>query len=183
MGPPALHTPRLRLRALSMADAPAIFAYSQDPEVASHVLWETHASIEDSRAFLSVVESRYDGGLAMDWGIELEGRVVGTIGFFDRRDDHRRAELGYALGRAFWGRGLMVEACAAVVDHGFDTLGFHRVVASTRAENVASQRVLEKAGFRREGLRREHLHVKGRWWDIVVFGRLAHEREVGCAGS
>ncbi len=175
MGPPDLRTPRLVIRALRRTDAEDIYAYARDPLVAEHVLWDAHASLDDTHTYLGLVEARYGHGVAMEWGIELEGRVVGTIGYFDRRDDHRRAELGYAIGRPWWGRGLASEAATAVLTHGFEALRLERVVATARVENVGSQRVLEKLGFRREGTLRHHLFVKRRWWDLTYYGLLEQE--------
>lgn len=180
MGPPELHTPRLHLRPLLLRDADAVYAYARDAEVARHTLWDAHTSIEDSRTFLALIASRYESGVALDWGIEADGVLVGTIGFFDRREDHRRAEVGYALARSWWGRGVMVEALRAVLGYGFDRLGLHRIVASARVENGASRRVLEKVGFRLEGTARQHLSVKGHWWDVALFGLLVTEWEDGC---
>ena len=176
MGPPELWTARLRIRPLRRTDAEDIYAYARDPLVAEHVLWDAHVSLDDTHTYLGLVDARYGHGVAMEWAMELEGRVVGTIGYFDRREDHRRAELGYALGRAWWGRGLVSEAAAAVLTHGFEALRLERVVATARVENVGSRRVLEKLGFRREGTLRHHLFVKRRWWDVAYYGLLAQER-------
>jgi ribosomal-protein-alanine N-acetyltransferase len=173
--PPILRTERLLLRPLSDADAPALFAWQSDPEVARYVLWEAHRSIDDTLAFLRSVGDRYSRGEPFDWGIEHEGQLIGTIGLFDVRHDLERAEVGYALARSHWGRGVMREAVAAVVQHGFDTLGFRRVVARAREPNVASQRLLLALGFVREGTLREDLYAKGQWWTNAYFGLLVGE--------
>lgn len=178
MGPPDLLTPRLRLRPLRRADADAIYAYSKDPAVAEHVLWDAHASLDDTRAYLAMVESRYLGGVALEWAIEHDGIVVGTIGYFDRREDHRRAELGFALAPWMRGQGIVAEAARGVLAYGFGTLRLQRVVATVRVEHAASRRVLTKLGFTEEGTLRRHLYVKRRWWDVAYYGLLADEREV-----
>ena len=179
MSPPVLVTPRLRLRPLRRTDCDDIYAYARDPLVAEHLLWDAHTSLDDTHTYLGLAESRFQSGSAIEWGVEYQGHVVGTVGFFDRRDDHLRAELGYALARPVWGRGLATEAAAAVVAHGFGALRFERIVATTRVENTSSQRVLEKLGFLREGTLRHHLFVKQEWWDIAYYGLLKHPRSSG----
>ncbi len=86
--------------------------------------------------------------------------------------EHRYAELGYALAHDHWGKGYVSEAIGAVVPFGFNTLGFRRVEAITRPENVGSIRVLEKNGFVREAHLRENIFWNGTFHDSLYFGRL-----------
>lgn len=96
---PDLETDRLILRKLTMHDAEDIYAYSKDPEVARHVLWDAHRSIGESRAYLRYMIRRYRMTEPASWGIELKetGAVIGTIGFMWIQDDNRAAEVGYSL--------------------------------------------------------------------------------------
>src|SRR3712207_4904035 len=111
-GPPRLETERLVLRKMTLDDAGAVFAYASDPEVTRYVLWETHRSVEDSRAFLDLTERKYEGGGEPDWGMAYkgDGRFVGTCGFVGWNREHARAELGYVLNPRYRGRGLVPEA-------------------------------------------------------------------------
>lgn len=172
-----LETDRLILRRMTPNDAEAVFAYASDPEVTRYVLWETHLSIEDSRAFLELVAGKYESGGEPDWGIVYKGdhRFVGTCGIVSWEPDHARAELGYALSRHYWGRGLMVEAVRAMIAFGFDRMDLNRIEARCITENVASARVMEKAGMTHEGTLRQREFIKGAYRDIEVYSILRGE--------
>src|SRR5438093_12140577 len=124
---PRIETPRLVLRKLTPEDAAEMFAYASDPEVAATTTWEAHQSMGDSQVFLRQVQYWYDSGAPGPWGIVLKsaGRLIGTIGLTVTRH-HFRAELGYAVGRPWWGQGLTTEAARAVIHYGFDELGLNR---------------------------------------------------------
>jgi ribosomal-protein-alanine N-acetyltransferase len=89
--------------------------------------------------------------------------------------EHARAELGYVLSREHWGRGLMPEAVRAVIRFGFGRMGLNRVQARCIAENVASARVMEKAGMAYEGTLRESEFIKGAYRDMKLYSILRRE--------
>ncbi|GGO88510.1 N-acetyltransferase GCN5 [Wenjunlia tyrosinilytica] len=85
------------------------------------------------------------------------------------------AHIGYWVDQAVAGRGVMPTAVALVVDHCFGAVGLHRVEVCIRPENIPSRRVVEKLGFREEGLRPRYLHIDGGWRDHLVFAMTAEE--------
>ncbi len=171
---PELDTKRLLLRRMTMADAQDIFAYSRDPEVSRHVLWDAHRSIHDSRAYLRYIQRQYRNNEPSSWGIELKetGHLVGTIGFMWWNQENRSAEVGYSLSRVQWNRGLMTEALREVIRFGFEEMDLHRIEAQHEVSNPASGRVMEKVGMRREGVLRGRLYNKGRFVDVAVYAIL-----------
>lgn len=173
-----LETNRLILRKMTLDDAEAVFAYASDPEVTRYVIWETHLSIEDSRAFLDLVTTKYQSGGEPEWGIVYKGdhRFVGTCGIVSWEPYHARAELGYALSRDYWGRGLMAEAVGAMISFGFKEMNLNRIEARCIAENTASARVMEKAGMLYEGTLRQRELIKGEYRDTKVYSILRDER-------
>jgi ribosomal-protein-alanine N-acetyltransferase len=174
---PSLETDRLTLRKLRPADAGAIFAYASDPEVARYALFEAHRTIEDARAFLDLVASRYQSGGEPDWGIVYkgDGRFVGTCGFVNWRPEHARAEVGFVLSRAYWGQGLMPEALLAIISFGFERVGLNRIEARCIAQNTASARVMEKAGMTYEGTLRQREFIKGAYRNMKLYAILNSE--------
>ncbi|MEB3198425.1 MAG: GNAT family N-acetyltransferase [Candidatus Sericytochromatia bacterium] len=175
---PTLTTPRLRLRPLTLEDAPAIFAYAQDPEVSRYTAWEPHRSLADSEAFIrDYALPRYAAGLPEPYGLTLPGddRVVGTVGCFAVTPDRHTMELAYALARPLWGQGLVCEAARALLDHVFAHFPVRRLQARCKQENLASARVMEKLGMRHEGVLRAALWHRGRDWDMVFYSVLRHE--------
>ncbi|GAA1912895.1 GNAT family protein [Streptomyces sodiiphilus] len=85
------------------------------------------------------------------------------------------AHIGYWIDRDVAGRGVMPTAVALTVDHCFRTLGLHRIEICIRPENLPSRRVVEKLGFREEGVRPRYLHIDGDWRDHLVFALTAEE--------
>lgn len=174
---PVLETPRLKLRPLHMRDAADIFAYSRDPEVARHVLWDAHRSLADSRAYLRFIHRQYRSGMPSSYGIVLKETncVVGTIGFMAYSEENRSAEVGYSLARWLWGQGLMPEALHAVLNMGFHTLQLHRIEAIHETSNPASGRVMQKCGMKHEGTLRERVLNKGHYTDVEIYGILCSD--------
>jgi ribosomal-protein-alanine N-acetyltransferase len=108
------------------------------------------------------------------WAIEVDGHATGGIGLSPRMDVHRlSAEIGFWLGEAYWGRGIMTEAVGAVTRYAFHTRGFIRVFAEVFEWNPASMRVLEKNGFAREGVLRRSATKAGHVIDQVLFAAVA----------
>lgn len=171
---PELETGRLILRKLTMHDAEDVYAYSRDPEVARHVLWDAHRSIGESRAYLRYMLRKYRMNEAASWGIELKetGRIIGTVGFMWVQDDNRAAEVGYSLARAQWDKGIMTEALTAVIEYSFLTLRLNRIEAIHELSNPASGAVMRKCGMIREGTMREKLFNKGKYVDVDLYAIL-----------
>ena len=143
---PTLETERLILRKMTLDDAEAVFAYASDSRVSRYTLWEAHRYIEDSRAFLELEVSKRESGGEPYWGIVYKGdhRLVGTCGIISWEPQHARAEIGYALSREYWGRGLMPEAARAMIRFGFERMSLNRIEARCIAENAASTRVMSR---------------------------------------
>ena len=114
---PVLETQRLLLRPLKMSDCQDVFAYSRDPEVARHVLWDAHQTIGQTRGYLRYILRQYRNGDPSSYGIVLKdtGHVIGTIGFMWLNTENRSAEVGYSLAREYWNQGFMTEALRAVL--------------------------------------------------------------------
>jgi RimJ/RimL family protein N-acetyltransferase len=105
-----------------------------------------------------------------------DNRVAGGVGTRITNVEQREGDLGYVLRKNLWGQGIATEAARAVLDFAFDALGLHRVWATADPENVASVRVLEKLGMRREGLLRRNIFVRGAFRDSAVYAILEDER-------
>lgn len=172
---PTLETPRLRLRWLRDDDLPALFAIFGDEETMRY--WSTPkvADVGEVAAIVERIRGSFVARDAFQWGFaERESdRILGTTTLHRINWTHRRAELGYALNRAHWGRGLASEAVSAVVTFAFERLGLHRLEADTDPRNAASIRVLERLGFVRDGLLKERYHVGGEVQDALLLGLLA----------
>jgi ribosomal-protein-alanine N-acetyltransferase len=115
-------------------------------------------------------------GVALPWVVLYGGRFAGqlTIGSI-QWGSARSAQVGYWVDEMYAGRGVTPTALAMAMDHCFFVVGLHRVEANIRPENHASRRVVEKLGFREEGLRRRHLHIDGAWRDHLCYALTAED--------
>lgn len=172
-----LTTPRLLLRPLADADAPAVFAIFSHPEVMRY--WSSPPFTDMAQAERLVRDSQESHATSgyRQFGIvrQSDAALLGTCTFFAFHTASRRAEMGYALGRPFWGVGYMHEALTALVDYAFTALDLHRLEADIDPRNTASARTLERLGFRYEGLGRERWIVEGEISDTAWYGLLARE--------
>jgi RimJ/RimL family protein N-acetyltransferase len=156
MFPPTLHTPRLTLRPPQLSDAQAIFdAYAQDREVTRHLIWAPHRSVAETDEFLRRSLADAEDGKHLPWVITTNGdeRLIGMIAL---RPNGHKADVGYVLARSDWGKGYMTEALRAVIEFAFTLPNMRRVWAVCDVDNVASARVMEKAGMEREGIMRKY---------------------------
>jgi RimJ/RimL family protein N-acetyltransferase len=112
-------------------------------------------------------------GTPTNFAIEVDGQAAGGIGFIPGTDVERiSAEVGYWLGQAYWGRGIVTAALVAVSDFAFSSFELHRLFALPFAENVASRRVLEKAGYALEAILRSSAIKDGRILDQALYGKM-----------
>lgn len=158
-----------RLRPLVPADAPSLARHANDREIWLDLrdLFPHPYGLEDARAYIARVAAQEP---VTSFGIEVDGEVAGGVGLRPGEDVERvGAEIGYWLGRALWGRGIATEAVRAVTAHAFGTLGLRRVFALPFARNAASCRVLEKAGYVREGLLRRSALKDGVLLDQALY--------------
>jgi [ribosomal protein S5]-alanine N-acetyltransferase len=171
---PLLETPRLILREIVPADTDAIFRIRGDYEVTKYNSGAAYEHPEQAADLIGAMAHAYQEGTELRWGITLKGTdtVIGMCGFnyWIRRDC--RASIGYDLAHAYWGTGIMTEAIRAIIDFGFDRMALNRIEADADARNLASARVLEKVGFKREGLQQEQFYESGMFNDLMLFALL-----------
>jgi ribosomal-protein-alanine N-acetyltransferase len=150
-----LTTERLTLRPLRLEDAPALHAVYAEAQVAHWIGVHTLADVEAEIAqHVNTYASLGYGFLGVEH--RASGALIGDCGLQPFEHRGPEPELGYDFAPAAWGRGLATEAARAVMAHAFGALALDRVIAVVKPDNVASQRVLEKAGLARAGARRAY---------------------------
>jgi RimJ/RimL family protein N-acetyltransferase len=173
---PTLHGERCTLRPWNAGDIPELPRLADNRRVARNLthLFPHPYSINDAVAWVALNTSATPRLFA--FAIEVEGKLAGGCGVspFDGVF-HRTAEIGYWLGEPFWGKGIATDATRAAVAWAFEDRKFARLEAGVFEWNPASMRVLEKNGFRREGVVRKSVEKDGRLLDRVLFGRLASD--------
>ena len=174
---PRLQARRLSLRPLTSNDVPDLYEIFSDPEVTRYWSSPPYTEMAQAEALLAEIEESFLQRTLFQWGVEREadGKVVGTVTLWQLDIGNRRGESGFALGREAWGQGLMTEALGALFAFCFGVLGLHRLEADVEPANERSLALLERLGFRREGVLRERWFTYGEWQDSVMLGLLAEE--------
>ena len=171
---PVLDTPRLRLRHPRPSDGPAVLAIFGNPQAMRY--W-SHEPLADPKAATHYIASM-DEGFAeralFQWAITepAADELIGTVTLTSWQRVNRRAELGYMLSPAHWGKGFASEAVRAVLRFGFEAMDLHRVEAELDPRNEASARLLERVGFQQEGLQRQTWYLYDEWCDSALYGIL-----------
>lgn len=179
--PNPLSTPRLHLRRLRRGDADSLCSYRSLPEVARYQSWESFGP--DDAARLIEDQCDQEPGIPGTWFqmaiVETATeRMVGDCGLHCQQDDPRQMEFGITLAPSHQGRGYATEALGCLLHFVFATLGKHRVLAVTAAENHAAASLFRRLGFRQEAHHIEHRWDKGHWDSELVFAILKREWEV-----
>jgi RimJ/RimL family protein N-acetyltransferase len=170
---------RLILRRFRRGDAAAFAAYRTVPEVAAFQSWDAPYSLEQAEQFVRGLETA-DPDTPGAWfqlaaTARQDGTLVGDCGASVALGDPRQVEIGFTIAPEHQGNGYATEAVRRLVDYWFRDRGKHRVTASCDARNIASARVLRRAGFRQEGHLRESTWAKGEWTDDLLFAVLKRD--------
>ena len=174
---PIITTPRVVLRWISEDDIESLYEIFSSPQVMRY--WSS-APLADREAAADLQREIAGGNESetmLKWGLALRDSdtVIGTTTLFNLSLDNGRAELGYAMAHAHWGKGYMNEALTALVSHAFEVMELRRLEADVDPRNAASIRTLERLGFQREGFLRERWHVNGEIQDAFFYGLLRRE--------
>jgi RimJ/RimL family protein N-acetyltransferase len=178
MNQPTLGTARLLLRPFVPADAGRIAELAGTREVADTTVSIPHPyPISTAEQWIASHANAWLEDRAAHFAISLlpHGPLIGGISLRDIQREHYQAELGIWIGKPWWGNGYASEAVEALLHLAFDQLGLNRVHAHHLNRNRASGHLLERAGFRREGLLRQRVMKWGRFEDVVLLSILRAE--------
>jgi [ribosomal protein S5]-alanine N-acetyltransferase len=177
---PTLRTSRLTLRAFEDGDAPELQRLAGAREIADTTLAIPHPyELDHARAWIGQQQREATRGRAINFAIDLRstGALIGSVGLRDIDPEHLQAELGFWIGREWWGNGYAREAAAAVIAFGFEKLGLNRICAHHMNRNPAAGRTLEAAGMKREGYLRQRVRKWGTYEDVVLYAVLRDDRD------
>lgn len=171
---------RIRLRKLRLSDAQDIYKNLQDKEMVKWTLnipwpYKKEHAIKWIRATHYGIKKRKEYSFAIV--LKDENKLIGAVSLMHIDWKHKNAELGYWVGKKYWGKGYATEAVKLILKFAFRRLKLHRVWAGLFEENIASRRVLEKNGFKLEGILRENRFRYNRWHNDLRFGILKKEYE------
>jgi len=168
-----LETDRFTLRKIQSGDIEILHSYWSD-DIVTEYMNTSFKTLEESQEMVELFNSLSETKEAMRWVIvdKHNGDVLGSCGYHNVKAEHRRAEVGYELGRNYWGKGIMQEVMRVVLQHCFETIGFNRIEAFVAVGNDRSMLTLKKLGFKSEGILREYEFVQKNFQDQVVLALL-----------
>ncbi len=175
---PTIRTARLLLRPFARADAGAVTELASAFEIADTTISIPHPySLQVAIDWIAGHRRARQRGLGFRFAITQaeSAQLVGCVELRDLTQEHAQAEMGFWIGKAFWGHGYASEAGSAIVRFGFESLGLNRIYAFHMARNPASGRVLQKLGMQREGMLRQRVRKWGRFEDVMAYAVLRSE--------
>jgi len=173
---PAIGSDGLALRVLRRQDASDWYAYLRDPAVTRHTSWWLAGVADLEQLITACLAGQPAGPVRLAIADTASDRLRGTIGFNEISAPHQRAEIAYDLAPELWNRRIASRACAAVAAWALGSLGLQRVQATVLDSNLASRRVLERAGFHAEGLLAAYRVVRGEPRDFWMYARTRDAR-------
>ena len=177
-GTAELRTERMTLRRYRPEDADSLYQrLGTEPSTYAYSGWNPYATLETARKSVRGFIDGYGGERAYSWVMDIDGVVVGTIGAYDYKGD--RIEVGFSVVKGWRGRGLATEALGKVLEYLTGSEGIPRVTAWCAAENVGSQKVLERAGMRLLRAERGALAVGDRVYDRLTYEYRGRPRRRG----
>jgi len=177
LAPSPIESERLLVRLVAESDLPALLEVNSSEEVTSLLPYATWASMADAQAWLKRMDSIQASGSGLQFAVVSKSSrlAIGTCLLFRFEEKSARAELGYVLGRAYWGHGLMHEALTALIECAFSSMSLRRLEAEVDTRNRSSARLLQRLGFMKEGLLRQRWIAKGEARDVEMYGLLRDE--------
>ena len=171
---PVLRSKRCFYRQFQEKDAQAFFRLRSNPVVMEFMDSVYINSEEEALLKVKSIIDDFDQRNGINWVIidKETDKFVGYIGFWRLMKEHVRAEIGYALSPAFWGKGIMYEAAKTVLEFGFETMKLHSVEANVNKGNQRSVSLLNKLGFLKEAHFRENYLFEGKFLDSIIYSLL-----------
>lgn len=176
---PVIEAPRVHLRHLEESDTDSLFEIFSDREAMRYWSAPPFQKRAEAAELLAEIHECFRQKTLLEWGIarRSDNKVIGTTTLFHLDEKNRRAEIGYALNRRFWGNGFVNEALISLFNFAFAELNLHRIEADVDPHNAASIRVLERLGFQKEGHLRERWIVGDEIQDALFYGLLRRDWE------
>lgn len=174
---PTLETENYRLRGLTIADAAKLFEFMSDKNTMKYLTPHPVKTEAEMKEKIEGKLKRYGDQKEIPWVIlnKQKEEIVGQFEFHKLHMWHKKAEMGVVIQGNYQNKGVMTEILVKLLDFGFETLGLNRIVGDIFAENVGSEKLLNKFGFRKEGVMRQTDFDGEKYHDTVVFSLMRSE--------
>ncbi|MBI9034579.1 MAG: GNAT family N-acetyltransferase [Bacteroidales bacterium] len=171
---PELQSERLYFRAFIFSDAAHLFEIRSNAEVMTYMDRDAQTEVTESEKMIDGIQDSFENKEGINWAIieKDSHEFIGYFGYWRIEAESCRAEIGYALKPEFQGKGYMRETLKTMIAFGFNEMTLHSIEANINPANVASQRLLENASFKKEAHFRENWFFNGKFIDSAIYGLL-----------
>ncbi|MCD4670643.1 MAG: GNAT family N-acetyltransferase [Actinomycetia bacterium] len=168
---------KINLRKLKKSDAQSIYKNVKDYDIAKYTKIIHPYKLKDAQDFIKTTHKNIRRKKAFELGIEIKKskEIIGMMSLIYIDHENKNAEIGYWLGKKYWGNEIMEEAVKLILNFGFKELKLVRIYARVMHPNIASAKLLEKSGFQYEGRMRKTTLRKGKWMDDLRYSILSDE--------
>ena len=168
---------QINLRKLKKSDAPSIYQNAEDFDIARYTTLPHPYKLKNAEDFIKSTHQKIRKKKAFELGIELKENkeIIGMMSLMNIDCVNKNAEIGYWLGKKYWGKKIMKEAVKLILNFGFKKLKLVRIYARVMHPNISSAKLLEKSGFHYEGRMRKTTLRKGKWMDDLRYSILSNE--------
>ncbi len=177
---PVLHTERLTLRKMNDGDLNQLFKIRSDKENMKYISRPVAQTMQDVIDLMGRTEDAFNNQDGINWAIarKEDDLMMGSIGFYRMKKEHYRAEVGYQIHKDFQLKGVTYEALKRVVDYGFKEMKLHSIEADINPDNIASIKLIEKGGFKKEGYFKEVFFFEGKFYDSFVYSLINPDKSI-----
>jgi len=173
---PIITTERLVLREMSPQDVNALLKHFGNAEVVRFIDMQPIRTIKQANEWLKWMGGLYAAADGLRWGVTLrDGTFIGSAGLHRWNREAHYATIGCDIAYQYWGAGYGQEAMRDMIEFGWEHMKLNRIEADIVQGNMRSLHIMEKLGFRKEGLLRQRLLKGGKYYDVHVFGLLRHD--------
>jgi ribosomal-protein-alanine N-acetyltransferase len=168
---PVLETERFILRNLEASDVQQVFEIRSNPVTMQYVPRPLAKNLDDAMDLIELMRGFTEKNERINWAVTEKGvdKLLGIIGYVNLKQENLRGEVGYILHHEHHRKGIMYEALQAVLNYGFDVVGLHSIEAVIRAENAASRKLVEKAGFVQEAYFKDYTFFNNQFLDQTIY--------------
>ncbi|WP_299251293.1 GNAT family protein [uncultured Cytophaga sp.] len=176
---PTLHTERLDLIEITQEHVSDLFALFGNEKVVRFYNLLPFKNESEGNRIIELFQTRFTNQTGIRWGIALKNTtaIIGTIGYNSYTTNHK-ATIGYDIQADFWNKGFVTEALQKVIDYGFNELQINRIEAEVMQGNFASEKVLTKLNFEKEGVLRDWMHWNEKHYDMTLFALLRKDFDI-----
>ena len=168
---------KINLRKVVPSDAESIYQNAKDKDICLAVPLPMPYTLKSAQDYIKICQKKWKNKEEAQFGIEDKdtGKIIGMIGLMNLDFKSKKAEVGYWLGKKYWGKGIAKEALILILKFAFSNLKLNRIYAKVKSKNISSSKLLEKCNFKLEGRLRKDGKFKGKWDDLLIFGILKDE--------